>query len=68
MTISEEAIELREKNRGILETSLKMPVQDRHDLAVIYTPGVAEPCLRIKEDPDLSFCTDLPGQYCGSYF
>jgi malate dehydrogenase (oxaloacetate-decarboxylating) len=61
MTISEEAIELREKNRGILETSLKMPVQDRHDLAVIYTPGVAEPCLRIKEDPDLSFALTCRG-------
>lgn len=38
-----------------------MPVQDRHDLAVIYTPGVAEPCLRIKEDPDLSFALTCRG-------
>lgn len=61
MTISEEAIALRRQNRGILETSLKAPMENRHDLAVVYTPGVAEPCLRIKKDPDLSFSLTCRG-------
>ena len=38
-----------------------MPINDRHALAVAYTPGVAEPCLHIKEDEDLSFSLTLRG-------
>lgn len=33
----------------------KVPIATRHDLAIAYTPGVAEPCKDIKEDKNLSF-------------
>jgi malate dehydrogenase (oxaloacetate-decarboxylating) len=37
--------------RGKLETVPKMPVLDRNDLSLAYTPGVAQPCLEIQKDP-----------------
>lgn len=55
MSILEEAIEVRVANNGILTTGTKVPLKNRHDLSVLYTPGVAEPCKLIKEDKDLSF-------------
>ena len=38
----------------MIQTALSAPVNDAHDLAVVYTPGVSAPCLAIKEDEDLS--------------
>ena len=55
MTITKEALEIRLQNNGILTTASKVPLKDRHDLSVLYTPGVAEPCKIIKENKDLSF-------------
>ncbi len=54
MDLKQEAIELRKKTHGILKTGLRAKLEDRHDLAVVYTPGVAAPCLEIKKDEDLS--------------
>lgn len=61
MDLKQESMELRRKSKGILTTALKIPLEDRHDLAVAYTPGVAEPCLHIKEEEDLSFSLTLRG-------
>jgi len=44
MNINEEALKLHEENRGKIEAISKTEVKDMHDLAVVYTPGVAEPC------------------------
>ncbi|MGL5206475.1 MAG: NAD(P)-dependent malic enzyme [Acidaminococcaceae bacterium] len=55
MTINEEALKIRLQYNGILTTNCKVPLKDKHDLAVLYTPGVAEPCKLIKDDKDLSF-------------
>ncbi|MBQ4347933.1 MAG: NADP-dependent malic enzyme [Firmicutes bacterium] len=41
--------------RGKLEISCRAPLETREELSVAYTPGVAEPCMAIKEDPALSF-------------
>ena len=61
MDLKKESMALREQHNGILTTMLKTPLNDRHALAVAYTPGVAEPCLHIKEDEDLSFSLTLRG-------
>ncbi len=61
MDLKQESMELRRKAKGILTTALKVPLENRHDLAVAYTPGVAEPCLHIKEEEDLSFSLTLRG-------
>lgn len=61
MDLKQESMAMRKEHNGILTTGLKMPINDRHALAVAYTPGVAEPCLHIKEDEDLSFSLTLRG-------
>lgn len=53
--IKKEAIEKRLEKKGFLTTASKFPLENGYDLSVAYTPGVAEPCLLIKDDEDLSF-------------
>lgn len=55
MSIREEALKVRQENQGILEVASKVPLTNRHDLSILYTPGVAEPCKDIKANSDLSF-------------
>lgn len=50
MTTNEKALILHEKCHGKLETVSKIPVRTREDLALAYTPGVAEPCKVIAQD------------------
>ena len=50
MNINQEALKLHEENRGMIEVISKTEVKDMHDLAVVYTPGVAEPCRKIHQD------------------
>lgn len=54
MDLREEAMQLRREKHQMIQTALSAPVNDAHDLAVVYTPGVSAPCLAIKEDEDLS--------------
>lgn len=54
MDLKEEAMQLRREKHQMLQTALTAPMNNAHDLAVVYTPGVAAPCLAIKEDEDLS--------------
>lgn len=51
MTAQEKAIFLHKEWNGKLETVAKSPVKTREDLAIAYTPGVAEPCKLIAENP-----------------
>lgn len=44
MTNAEKALQLHEEWNGKFETTPKMKIQTREDLALAYTPGVAEPC------------------------
>ncbi|WP_251443232.1 NAD(P)-dependent malic enzyme [Veillonella intestinalis] len=55
MDVREEAVQKKLELGGFLTTGTKYPLKDAHDLSVAYTPGVAEPCLRIKEKEELSF-------------
>ncbi len=55
MSIQEESLQLHEQWKGKIEVISTVPVKDRHDLSVAYTPGVAEPCLKISENVDLSY-------------
>jgi malate dehydrogenase (oxaloacetate-decarboxylating) len=54
INIREEALKVRRENQGILTTKGKVPLKNRQDLSILYTPGVAEPCKDIKQDKDLS--------------
>lgn len=51
MTNSEKALKLHEEWGGKIDTVPKCPVNSSEDLALAYTPGVAEPCKVIAEDP-----------------
>jgi len=55
MNLNEEALKLHEENRGKIEVVSKIEVKDMHDLAVVYTPGVAEPCRKIHQDTSLVY-------------
>lgn len=55
MTTSEKALELHKQWNGKLETVSKTPVKSREDLALAYTPGVAEPCKVIAEDKEAAY-------------
>ncbi|AYB39561.1 MULTISPECIES: NAD(P)-dependent malic enzyme [Brevibacillus] len=49
--LREEALELHRVHQGKLESVTKVPVRDAHDLSLAYSPGVAEPCKEIFNDP-----------------
>ncbi len=55
MDIKEKSLELHKKLRGKLEIKSRVSVKTKEDLSLAYTPGVAEACLKIKEDPSLSY-------------
>lgn len=55
MDLTKEALELHAKNKGKIEVISKVPLKDAKDLSLAYTPGVAEPCKKIKENPDLIY-------------
>ena len=55
MSAIEQALEMHEKWNGKIETTAKAHVNTREDLAIAYTPGVAEPCKVIAKDPDAAY-------------
>lgn len=55
MAYKEEALKFHEEKRGKLEVVPKVEVNNAHDLALAYTPGVAEPCKLIHEDEELQY-------------
>ena len=55
MNLNEEALQVHKEHNGKLATVPKAKLENAHDLSVLYTPGVAEPCRKIREDKDLSF-------------
>ena len=55
MTNSEKALKMHEEWHGKIETCAKSHVNSREDLAIAYTPGVAEPCRVIARDPEAAY-------------
>ncbi len=55
MTNAEKALQMHEQWNGKLEVISKAAVKSREDLAIAYTPGVAEPCKLIAEDKELAY-------------
>ena len=55
MTIREESLQKHYEWQGKIEVISRAPVNDRRDLSLCYTPGVAEPCMVIHEDVDKSY-------------
>ena len=55
MTNSEKALKMHEEWHGKIETTAKSHVNSREDLAIAYTPGVAEPCKVIAKDKEAAY-------------
>ena len=53
--IAEESLKFHYEKKGKIEVVSTVPVKDKHDLSVAYTPGVAQPCLEIQKDVDKSY-------------
>ncbi|OTA41270.1 MAG: malate dehydrogenase, partial [Symbiobacterium thermophilum] len=53
--LKEAALRLHVQNRGKWTTASKVPLQTQEDLALAYSPGVAEPCRAIAADPEAVF-------------
>ena len=54
MDIKEKALQKHYEWGGKLEVISRAPINTREDLSLAYTPGVAQPCLEIAKDPELS--------------
>jgi malate dehydrogenase (oxaloacetate-decarboxylating) len=52
MNVYERSLKLHEENQGKISVVSKVSVKNRDDLSLAYTPGVAEPCRKINENPD----------------
>ncbi|HOQ01523.1 MAG TPA: malic enzyme-like NAD(P)-binding protein [Acetivibrio clariflavus] len=55
MDYRKESLRLHGEWKGKIEVISTVPVKTKEDLSLAYTPGVAEPCLAIQKDPDLSY-------------
>ena len=55
MDVKEEALKKHYEWKGKIEVISRAPINTKEDLSLAYTPGVAEPCVKIKENPELSF-------------
>lgn len=55
MDIKEQALKKHYEWQGKIEVVSRVPIETREDLSLAYTPGVAQPCLEIAKDPELSY-------------
>lgn len=55
MDIKEQALKKHYEWQGKIEVVSRAPIETREDLSLAYTPGVAQPCLEIAADPELSY-------------
>ena len=55
MDLRDEALGLHRAYRGKISVQSKVPLRDKHDLSLAYTPGVAEPCREIERQKDLVY-------------
>ncbi len=55
------ALEMHLKNKGKMEIKSKVPLENSEDLSLAYSPGVAEPCIEIKNDPSKVYDYTIKG-------
>ena len=55
MDYRKESLRLHDEWKGKIEVVCTVPLENREDLSLAYTPGVAQPCLEIRDDPERSF-------------
>lgn len=55
MTIAEESLKMHEEKKGKIEVISRVPVRNKEDLSLAYTPGVAQACLEVQKDINKSY-------------
>ena len=55
MTVAEKSLKKHSEWKGKIEVVTRCPIETREDLSLAYTPGVAQPCLEIQKDINLSY-------------
>ena len=55
MDYAKESLRLHGEWKGKIEVVTRVPVENKDDLSLAYTPGVAQPCLEIQKDVDKSY-------------
>lgn len=55
MDYATQSLQAHKEWKGKIEVIAKVPTENKHDLSLAYTPGVAQPCLEIEKNPDLSY-------------
>ncbi|WP_332648950.1 NAD(P)-dependent malic enzyme [Lysinibacillus sp. 54212] len=61
MDLMKKSLEMHEHYGGKMEIRSKVPVQDKYDLSLAYSPGVAAPCLEIERNPSLVYDYTMKG-------
>ena len=61
MDIYQESIRLHQKLKGKIQIQAKFKVKDKHDLALVYTPGVAQVSRDIAKDPQKAYELTIKG-------
>ncbi|MET3574960.1 NADP-dependent malic enzyme [Bhargavaea ullalensis] len=65
MDVYREALELHRELEGKLEMTLKAPIETKRDLSLLYSPGVAAPCMEISEEPAKIYDYTMKGHTVG---
>lgn len=65
MDLRTRALNLHRESRGKLELVAKVPMDSMEDLSLAYSPGVAEPCIEIKNDPSAIYEYTAKGNLVG---
>ncbi|MFT8320828.1 MAG: malic enzyme-like NAD(P)-binding protein [Bacillus sp. (in: firmicutes)] len=65
MTLKDEALRMHQEKQGKLEVNAKVEVKNAHDLSLAYSPGVAEPCKAIYENPESVYDYTMKGNMVG---
>jgi malate dehydrogenase (oxaloacetate-decarboxylating) len=61
MSVKEESLRMHKEHKGMLEVVGKVKLENKHDLSIVYTPGVAEPCLEIAKDKNKVYDYTIKG-------
>lgn len=64
-SLREQALELHKELKGKLDVQTKVQVETIEDLSLAYSPGVAEPCIEIKKNPDTVYDYTMKGNLVG---
>ena len=61
----EEALDLHRELEGKLQVTVTSPIESKRDLSLVYSPGVAGPCLEIEQDPESIYDYTIKGHTVG---